>query len=521
MANWWEDAPLAQDDNWWEEAPLADQPMPQQPVETISPQIVGDTIVPPPPGPDGYQPTRAQQINPKSVIAQGTDIAGDMAQAGAAGLSRGGTGLVDLPGMAVSAGGDVGLWAQQKAGLISPEQATQARGLLDAWQTPRMGTGSTARDTVSDLTGGASEFHGDTTPGQYAGTVGEFIPGAMLGGGSVARNLVAYALAPGIASEAAGQATEGTQLEPYARIIAALAASTTAGAMTRPKAPQAPTAEALRQQADDLYRAGDARSAANAGDIQGLKGQVTATLQRESIITPQGRVLADGNVKKFLDVLDDFDGQQMTPRQMQNARQFLRDAAGSADPSDRRIGKILLDEFDSWRNPRVPEYQQADQLYGRAKRAEDVDFRVEKAERRAASSGTGGNSVNTARQNIRQILDNPKEARKYSPVELVLMEDIVRGSPAVNAMRLVGRLSPTSGALPLMGNIAGVGVAPQISIPAMGIAAAAKGGAEVLTNRQITNLSNTIRNGAPLLEQGSDSLRAIIAALLGTNAGIE
>ena len=243
--DWWQSAPLAADaetGNWWEAAPLAgggegsqqnalleqakqelaSRQAAQQPAP---PQIDGDTIVPPTPGADGYQPTRDRQINPKSVIAQGTDIAGDMAQAGAAGLSRGVTGLVDLPGMAVSAGGDIGLWAQQKAGLISPEQATQARGLLDAWQTPRMGTGSTARDTVSDLTGGASEYRSDNALGQYVGTAGEFLPGALAAGGGTVGNALRYGILPAFASETAGQLTEGTAAEPWARAGAALVAA--------------------------------------------------------------------------------------------------------------------------------------------------------------------------------------------------------------------------------------------------------------------------------------------------------
>lgn len=516
MANWWEDAPLAQDDNWWAAAPLADQPAPQQPVEPRAPQIVGDTIVPPPPGPEGYQPTQPQQINPKSVIAQGSDIAGDMLGAGLAGISRGVTGMADLPGMVTGGIGNLAFGGMERAGLISPEVAQAGRQSMDMMP---MGGGSLMRDTAATLSGGASEFRGDTTPGQYAGTVGEFVPGAMLGGGGTARNLAAYALAPGVASEAAGQATEGTAVEPYARVLAALGASMGAGALTRPKAPQAPTVEDLRKQAGDLYKAGDARAAANAADVQSLKGQVTSTLQRESIITPQGRVLADGNVKKFLDVLDDFDGQQMTPRQMQNARQFLRDAAGSPDPSDRRIGKILLDEFDNWRNPRVPEYQQADQLYGRAKRAQDVDWRVEKADRRAASSGTGGNSVNAARQNIRQILDNPSEARKYSPDELLEMEKIVRGTTATNALRLGGKLSPTSGALPLIGNIVGAGINPVIAALVMGGTQGMKSAAEGLTRAQIEALSALIRNGGPMASQVNDGAMAVISALLGSGAG--
>lgn len=446
----------------------------------------------------------------------------DMGAAAGAGLVRGASGIADLPGAAFGAGADAGAWVAEKLGLASPEQAAQSAAAVRSMESPRMGNGQTVRETASDLTGGATEFRGDTTAGRYAGTAAEFIPGSLQGGGSMMRNALAYGVIPGLASEGAGQLTEGTAAEPWARMAAPIVAGGLAGGVTRPKGPQAPTSEALRQQADDLYAAGASRPAASSSAVQSLRGQIDQTLQDLNVKTPAGRVVADGNVKKFIDVLDDFDGQQMTPQQMQTARRMLTDAAGSADAADRRIGAVLLEKFDDWRNTAVPEYAEADKLYGRMKRAKDVDFRVEKAERRAASSGTGGNSVNTARQNIRQILDNPKARRGYSAEEIAAMEGIVRGTASTNALRLAGRLSPTSGALPLMGNIAGVGVNPMLAIPMMGAAAGAKGLSEVLTNRQINALSAMIRNGAPLpgnaLAGLDDAALAVLAGRSAMNA---
>lgn len=468
-------------------------------------QALGDNVIGFDDGVDSWGERAGRQIN-------------DAGSAMGAGISRGVTGIADMPGLLMGGGGKLAASGLERIGVVSPEVAT---GMKDSFDALPMGSGGLFRGAASDATGGASEFRGNTTVGQFSGTVGEFLPGALIGSGSAIKNALSYGVVPGVASEAAGQLTEGTSAEPYARVLAALAASTGMSAINRPPAPRAPTADALKGQAEGLYRTGDARSAAPVADVQGLKGQIQSVLRRESIVTPTDRVLADGNVKKFLDVIDDFDGQQMTPRQMQSARQFLRDAAGSADPSDRRIGTILLDEFDGWRNARVPEYQQADAIYGRMKRAQDVDWRIEKADRRAASTGTGGNQVNAARQNIRQILDNPKSSRGYSEVEKALMEDIVRGTGATNALRLAGRLSPTSGALPLMGNIAGVGLNPVVGIAAMGASAGAKGVAEALTGRQISRLSETIRNGSQISRQPSDVKQAIIAALLGINADAE
>ncbi len=61
----------------------------------------------------------------------------------------------------------------------------------------------------------------ETTAEKYASTVGEFLPGAMAAPGeSMIGKAVQYAVAPGLASEAAGQATAGTSMEAPARIAA-------------------------------------------------------------------------------------------------------------------------------------------------------------------------------------------------------------------------------------------------------------------------------------------------------------
>lgn len=63
-----------------------------------------------------------------------------------------------------------------------------------------------------------------TTGGKFARTISSFVPLSATGGTlpEIAGNVVKYGVLPGAASEAAGQATKGTEAEPYARITAAL-----------------------------------------------------------------------------------------------------------------------------------------------------------------------------------------------------------------------------------------------------------------------------------------------------------
>ena len=72
-------------------------------------------------------------------------------------------------------------------------------------------------------------YEPQTTAGKYAETAGEFVPGALLAPGGMARNAIQYGVIPGLTSEAAGQITKGTANEPIARAIGGIA-----GALTGP-----------------------------------------------------------------------------------------------------------------------------------------------------------------------------------------------------------------------------------------------------------------------------------------------
>lgn len=90
----------------------------------------------------------------------------------------------------------------------------------------------------------ATLYAPQTTAGKYARTVGEFIPGALLPGATVG-NAMRFGVVPGLASEAAGQATEGTAFEPWARAGAGVAAGLGMAALQRPGSGQ----QALEQMA--------------------------------------------------------------------------------------------------------------------------------------------------------------------------------------------------------------------------------------------------------------------------------
>ena len=141
-------------------------------------------------------------------------------------LAFGGTGDArELAGKGIS-------WALQKAGIeVSPETVQRAKNALRS--NPFAALVMTA-PTSEDLTEKVETVTGplyqpQTRVGKYVNSALEFVPGAVIGG-PVAGGLRAlpgtafrHGVIPGLASEAAGQATEGTTLEPWARFGAALA----------------------------------------------------------------------------------------------------------------------------------------------------------------------------------------------------------------------------------------------------------------------------------------------------------
>lgn len=78
------------------------------------------------------------------------------------------------------------------------------------------------------------DYQPQTKVGEYARTVGEFLPGTMIGPGGPVRNALRYAVAPGIVSETAGQITKGTPYEAPARVGTALATGGVSALAGRP-----------------------------------------------------------------------------------------------------------------------------------------------------------------------------------------------------------------------------------------------------------------------------------------------
>jgi len=209
------------------------------------------------------QKIRQQPSAPK---APEVSTATDIAKSAGVGLGRGSIGLAGLVGDITDLGAK-GLRAAEsyisdKIGIEPYKPPVEpGKSVLD-----KIPTSESITKAVEGVTG---EFYKpQTTAGQYAQTIGEFAPGVIGGPGSLGARMLRNVVAPAVTSEAAGQATEGTSFEPWARAGGALAAPAALAGARRAVTPL--PAEPSRQRLVDILQ-GEGVTSLTAGQRTGNK----------------------------------------------------------------------------------------------------------------------------------------------------------------------------------------------------------------------------------------------------------
>lgn len=386
---------------------------------------------------------------------------------------------------------------------------------------------------------------------RYAEAIGEdvgasILPvGAALRGAQAPMGLLRLEAASSVGSGVGQQAAEDMGGGPVAQFLGGLlggGAPIAASRLMR-EAPQAPTIGDLRDRADAAYERVRGSSAQidpqSRDDLRAALQATTRDDMLDEVMHP--------NAYRALQVFDERVPQNATVADLDRFRQFIsNNVAGSSVSGESRIGMGMRDAIDeaiermAQGQPTGSPAQSAfdDLLEGRDayRRAEALDTLsgetglLTSAERRAATSGTGGNVINTIRQNIRRILDNPNLRRGYTDDELQIMEEIVAGTRLENNLRRLGRLSPTTGGLQLLTNIGAVGAGALSGSGATTAAAMApfaagyvgQQAAEHMTLRNTQALMDMIANGAPLPGRGitDPEMRAMITGAAGLVPGL-
>jgi hypothetical protein len=193
-------------------------------------------------------------------------------------------GLADVPAIPANLA-QLGVTLGEKAlGMEEPSAASRALASLPD-----------TRDMLAATPyfGPETQYVAPGTAGEYIATAGEFAGGGggvsrltnmarnrALSSGANAGDIVRYGVAPGVASEAAGQLTEGSALEPYARTGAALGASLLAAPRAGAFAGQSESARMANVLEDAGVRNVTAGQALGNRRLMGAEGRLQATPQQ-------------------------------------------------------------------------------------------------------------------------------------------------------------------------------------------------------------------------------------------------
>ena len=236
-------------------------------------------------------------------------------------------------------------------------------------------------------------------------------------------------------------------------------------------------------------------------------------------------------VAVVLDQLDQAGQGNITLKGVDVIRRIADNARQSVDPSERALGVKIINKIDDFVGGIKPSdvmagdalkggaaLKEARGLWSRVSKNERFLEAVNKADLRAASTGSGGNVENATRQNVRRLLE---KGRGFTGDEKAAMEEIIRGTPGQNVLRLVGKLSPSGNGL-----MAALGIGGTMANPMVGAAVLGGMGAKMAADRGVQKgveaLDMLIRSGGDAaalkaaqgtLAQLSQSQRQTIARL--------
>lgn len=290
-----------------------------------------------------------------------------------------------------------------------------------------------------------------------------------------------------------------------------------------------PTVDDLKLQAKGLYNQAENNGVvASPTQTRNLAKDMHATLRNEGQIGPTGKITdADTSTSKAFNLVKQYAGKPMTPKEMNTVRTVLSEGRQSQDAADQRLSHILLDQFDNWAAPMAPEFGQARAVSARYLQAQDLERARELAGARA-SQFTGSGFENALRTEYRGLdRGNIKGQNYFAPEVTDAIEKVARGTPTSNALRGIGRLAPTGPVSGMGSLLSGMGVGAMAGSPTVGgmfgvgMAGAGIGGRIAATRLGVRGADQAeliARNGgaidqAELLPQQFESMAAYLAAV--------
>lgn len=309
--------------------------------------------------------SQSPEGGPWAKYAEKPGILSDMAQSGLAGVRRGVESAIGGFSDVADLNARGASWVAEKLGAgegLSSGVGEFARTISAPGLPTRLKTSDIRENVTDPLVGEA--YEPQTTGGEYARTIGEFLPGAAVGQGSLPSRLITQALMPALGSETAGQLTKGTGAEPYARIAGALAGGIAPSLARRLVTPFPASPERLRM-ADTLadegvnltagQRTGSEMLRYMESELGGMAGQRMMEQQGEQFTSAALRRAGVNAPRATPEVIDDAFTQV--------GRQFDDLAARNTMVPDRQFVDDLRAVLDDYGNM-VPETARAPAVEG-------------------------------------------------------------------------------------------------------------------------------------------------------------
>lgn len=452
-----------------------------------------------------------------SPVADTVDPVDDIIGGGTAGLGRG---VIGLAGM----GGDVQALAGKAAdalGMSEPAR-TVARGIFRT--NPLTAPFAMGAPTSAQLQEKAEEYTGkfyepQTTLGKYARTIGEFAPGAALPGGLLART--AGVVVPAVASETAGQYTEGTAAEPYARAGAGLlggGAATRIGRASAQRTAIPDTGERIEEIGKAATRGYQSPAVTSVEFQPGVVEQFADTTLQQLSRRRLNDKLAPTTRGIVEDLKTPVGGAAHTIEDLQTAKTLLGNVAKGGGPEataathvieniTNYIGKMPQSHLAAGNAADAARtWNQARQDYAVAQTAGRVNEKLRNAELGAATANTGANLGNKTRQLLRPLLTAKNQGRGLTDAESELIEQTVRGSRTGNVLRSLGDATGGGGgARSLVAFLGGGAAGATAGLGPLGFAlpfigSGLRGVGNALTRKQADSVVEAILNRAPSIE---------------------
>jgi len=230
------------------------------------------------------------------------------------------------------------------------------------------------------------------------------------------------------------------------------------------------------------------------------------------------------------------EGSFVTPQNIHSAQKsfgMVRDSVNN-DAADRAAAGIALNHFNNFLenlgqndlragSPDMAQnyvslIKEANGNYTSYKLGNSLEQRIYNAQNNAASAHSGANVENALRTQFRQIINNPKLQRGYTPEQLSAMQQFVRGSGLENITRAGGNLLGGGGGLGMIaaGSIGHLMGLPPEALPMVGLALKQFGNNRALS--EANQIAEMIRAASPLARSGAKSLVARSPLAVGAAA---